>query len=121
MAVSGAYEIDGSDLLLSRRGTAYEARDVAIRLCRYLSGETPARIGAESRSRQLRQCESRRVSHEEETGLPAGEKTNKEAGAAIEKDSKLDLPRLARPTWIVPTDEGVTLPFSVGKDTSPLT
>jgi len=47
MAVCDAYKIDGSDLLSSRRGITNEARNVAIYLCRRLSGETLARIGKE--------------------------------------------------------------------------
>jgi len=47
MAVCAAYKIDGSDLLSSRRGTTNEARNVAIYLCRRVSGETLARIGKE--------------------------------------------------------------------------
>ena len=43
------YESDWSDPLSSRKGAAHEARGVAIHLCRRLSGETPARIGAKSR------------------------------------------------------------------------
>jgi len=45
MAVCAAYKIDGSDLLSSRRGKTNEARNVAIYLCRRVSGETLARIG----------------------------------------------------------------------------
>jgi putative transposase len=47
MAVCAAYKIDGSDLLMSRRGTTNEARNVAIYLCRRLSGETLARVARE--------------------------------------------------------------------------
>ena len=47
MAVCAVYKIDGGDLLCSRRGTTNEARNVAIYLCRRLSGETLARIGKE--------------------------------------------------------------------------
>jgi len=47
MAVCAAYKIDGSNLLSSRRGTTNEARNVAIYLCRRLSGETLAGIGKE--------------------------------------------------------------------------
>ncbi|MDQ7785620.1 MAG: helix-turn-helix domain-containing protein, partial [Desulfomonilaceae bacterium] len=46
-AVSAAYKIDGSDLLSSRRGTTNEARNVAVYLCRRLSGETLAGIARE--------------------------------------------------------------------------
>jgi hypothetical protein len=46
-AVCAAYKIDGSDLLSSRRGTTNEARNVAIYLCRRVSGQTLARIGKE--------------------------------------------------------------------------
>jgi chromosomal replication initiation ATPase DnaA len=44
-----AYDIDRSGLLSSRRGTTNEARNVAVYLCRGLSGETLAPIGKEFR------------------------------------------------------------------------
>ena len=47
MAVCAAYKIDESVLLSSRRGTINEPRNVAIYLCRRLSGETLARIAEE--------------------------------------------------------------------------
>jgi chromosomal replication initiator protein len=47
MAVCAAYKIDGSDLLSSRRGKTNEPRNVAIYLCRRVSGETLTRIGKE--------------------------------------------------------------------------
>ena len=47
MAVCEEYGIDENDLLWSRRGTTNEARNVAINLCRRLSGETLLRIGKE--------------------------------------------------------------------------
>jgi len=47
MAVCDAYKTDRSDLLSSRRGMTNEARNVAIYLCRRLSGETLAGIGKE--------------------------------------------------------------------------
>ncbi len=46
-AVCVAYKIDAKDLLWSSRGVTNEARNVAIYLCRRLSGETLARIGKE--------------------------------------------------------------------------
>ncbi|MFH1116082.1 MAG: transposase [Pseudomonadota bacterium] len=48
-AVCAAYKIDGRDLLTSRRGTTNEARNVAVYLCRRLSGETSARVALEFR------------------------------------------------------------------------
>lgn len=47
MAVCAAYKTDLSDLLSSRRGMTNEARNVAIYLCRRLSGQTLTRIGRE--------------------------------------------------------------------------
>jgi len=44
-AVCASYEIDGSQLLFSKRGVSNEARNVAIYLSRRLSGDTLARIG----------------------------------------------------------------------------